>query len=570
MNKPTYNNAKEAFSACFQYARYLGVQGKVEELKIFVKEKKDLWLKTNDYIDKKAYNGATKGVRVSNVTFETSARKQQSKKISSININEYFSKIYCLNLDRRFKDRWLNVKFRSEKAGLNISRFSAIDGYSKNIASEYEKISKIKNKYDKKLGRKAIQSPGALGCLLSVVEMIKDAKKNKYKRILLLDDDVYFHKNFEKIFNNVKNIKEWKLLYLGASQHYWSKIENFDKNFYYAKNTSGTFAIGIDQSIYQEIIDIAKTKLLPIDSYLERFIQTKYPKSCYVFRENIIIPDVSDSDIRDPGDYKKKIKSMKWNVSAFDGYKKKENINICLGVTTFNRVDYLKKFINSFIKNHNEDYNWTIVIADDGSIDGTVNYINKLRIKNVKIVKIFSNRVGVHAQTNKILKKFIENNFSYGFKADDDIFFKNREWADRYISALNKSGYDHLCYFNRSWKKENKNSIIKDREIQGFASPMHALGCFWTLTPRVIEKVGFFDTKNFGHSGYGHLDYTNRCAKAGLNNTEIIYDLLNSEEYIGMHSDRSSYISSGKVAHSKADRDRKISIINRDERIYVK
>lgn len=44
--------------------------------------------------------------------------------------------------------------------------------------------------------------------------------------------------------------------------------------------------------------------------------------------------------------------------------------------------------------------------------------------------------------------------------------------------------------------------------------------------------MGYFDIKNFGFCGIGHQDYTARCARAGLNNTEGIVDILDSNDYL--------------------------------------
>ena len=45
-----------------------------------------------------------------------------------------------------------------------------------------------------------------------------DAKKNKYNKILFMEDDVIFHKEFNSLFNDItsKIDDDWKILYLGV------------------------------------------------------------------------------------------------------------------------------------------------------------------------------------------------------------------------------------------------------------------------------------------------------------------------------------------------------------------
>ncbi|MCK9417274.1 glycosyltransferase, partial [Candidatus Dojkabacteria bacterium] len=138
-------------------------------------------------------------------------------KNSEININDYFDHIYCLNLDKR-QDKWLIMKKKFDKLNIKAYRFSAIDGetLSDDIVKKYNNLSK-----------------GAIGCMLSYYEIINDAKYNGYKKILIFEDDVLFDNKFNINFSNkIQNIKNWKMLHLGASQYNWNNIKYID-NFYY-------------------------------------------------------------------------------------------------------------------------------------------------------------------------------------------------------------------------------------------------------------------------------------------------------------------------------------------------
>lgn len=204
---------------------------------------------------------------------------------NDITINELVDKVYIINLDRR-PDRMNKMKNLMKKYNISYERFPAIDGNREDIKNEW-----------KKLQNTIIQTPNALGCLMSHLAIIKDAKKNNYNKILIFEDDLLFHKNFNGALNKIKYLpKDWKLLYLGASQ-ISVHIDNIKKNgFYYkAVRTDGAFAYIIDSSIFDELIDMLEIKDGPVD-YLYKRIQEKY--NCYVMWPNLIIANVAESDNR--------------------------------------------------------------------------------------------------------------------------------------------------------------------------------------------------------------------------------------------------------------------------------
>jgi len=218
-------------------------------------------------------------------------------------------------------------------------------------------------------------------------------------------------------------------------------------------------------------------------------------------------------------------------------------MNIIFGITTYNRIDYLKRLINSWNETKNHSYTYHLVIADDLSTDGTRDYIKDLNFPNTTVKIILNNRRGVHHQVNQILRFGQTIKYDLGFLSEDDIYFTDRGWDDLYLRAHKLSGLDHLCYFNQAWACAHqrpqcckKPSIIsKARNIQCCVqSCWDAFGVFWTFSPRVISKVGFFDLQNMGLWGSGHTDYSMRCCRAGMNSCKPFWDAYESEKYIAM------------------------------------
>jgi len=87
-------------------------------------------------------------------------------------MNRYFDKIYCINLNHR-TDRWLESLQEFKKLGIDsdVERFEAHE-----------------------------LKPGIKGCTKSHYEIIKLAKKNKYKNVLIFEDDVFILRDD---FNNI-------------------------------------------------------------------------------------------------------------------------------------------------------------------------------------------------------------------------------------------------------------------------------------------------------------------------------------------------------------------------------
>ena len=61
------------------------------------------------------------------------------------------------------------------------------------------------------------------------------------------------------------------------------------------------------------------------------------------------------------------------------------------------------------------------------------------------------------------------------------------------------------------------------------------MGCFYTVTPRMLEDMGGFDEKEFPIRGHSHIDFSMRACRKGYNNSETLFDIESSTDYIGIH-----------------------------------
>tara|TARA_B100000131_G_scaffold51593_1_gene46238 strand:- start:1766 stop:2440 length:675 start_codon:yes stop_codon:yes gene_type:complete len=149
-------------------------------------------------------------------------------------MKEYFDKIYCINLDHR-KDRWEESVEVFDKFGIDdVERF---EGYY-------------------------IQ-PGIIGCTKSHYEIVKLAKQNNYKNVLIFEDDVKILRDdaVDIVSRCMEQIEkhniEYDMLYLGGNivgdENLSYRIDDNLAKIYMSKTTHA-YAIG--STAFDYIIDV--------------------------------------------------------------------------------------------------------------------------------------------------------------------------------------------------------------------------------------------------------------------------------------------------------------------------
>ena len=209
-------------------------------------------------------------------------------------MNEYFDKIYCINLDRR-EDKWLRTKSLLEKVGIEAERFSAVDG-SKHM--------------DTGIHFENMTNPEK-ACILSHLEVYKDALKNGYEKILILEDDVLPHKNINRLFMEHEELfDKANITWLGSNQFEYTHYEI--KSHYRAiKNTWGSFAYMIKPALMKYLLKMNHFNT-PMDGIMNQF-------DGIVIVPQLFISDVSTSDIRTAQDINKLVELNGWKIKDYHG-----------------------------------------------------------------------------------------------------------------------------------------------------------------------------------------------------------------------------------------------------------
>jgi hypothetical protein len=211
-------------------------------------------------------------------------------------MNTLFDNIYVLYINETELGR---IKHKINKKNIKVEYFMGIDG--RELQEEFDKQNNI-------------STIGAYGHIHSFINILKDSIIKNYEKILILESDIYFSINFTKEIEKIRHIN-YKLLYLGASQHKWYNHKHLIKNeFYPAYETYGTFALCLDNSILTEYLHILEKKEKPSDTCLLE-LQKKYKNECFVYYPNIIICDLTKSSTSGERNQAQYMEKFKWDRS---------------------------------------------------------------------------------------------------------------------------------------------------------------------------------------------------------------------------------------------------------------
>lgn len=265
---------------------------------------------------------------------------------------------------------------------------------------------------------------------------------------------------------------------------------------------------------------------------------------------------------------------------------KSKQKKVVIGIKTYNRLPYLQECIASLVRTTSPNFESVIVVADDGSTDGTEQYLKELKLPFETYV-INNKRSYVTGQFNSILDKARDVKADFIFVIDDDVVFKKEGWMQSYYDAAISSGYHHLCHFNlphyeqlcvrRGESFPPAAMEHSEYKLSAYGSVERCMGALFTLTPKVVDDVGFADEVNFFVRGLWHIDYSARCCRAGFNEYNRFFDIKNSNDYIELQNTLKETYSTSipwesddfKRASLPIERERRWKIVRQPSRVQV-
>lgn len=161
---------------------------------------------------------------------------------------KYADKIYCINLDRR-PDRWQLAKEQFDKHNLIVERFGAID------ARDFKLSYPTDN--------------GNNGCTLSHYFIIERAKILGFESVMIFEDDVELHEDFDFILNAAMDYlpQNWDMLYFGGSHREKPLGLSHTGRLMRVQKTLTTHGYIIRSSLYDKVIDNFKNLNNPVDCF---------------------------------------------------------------------------------------------------------------------------------------------------------------------------------------------------------------------------------------------------------------------------------------------------------------
>lgn len=170
-----------------------------------------------------------------------------------LDINTFFDKIFYINLAKDID--------RNESMIAQFNEFG-ITNYQRVEAITYEQISK--KLYWRNFIKEDVKYVlNSLGCRDSHLEAIKIAKKEGYKRILILEDDVVMLQNPNDILNmNRMNVEIADMFYFGGmiEPHYRGQVVE-------------AHAYSITSKLFDDILEMAIPSGMEIDNFYAKIIQ---------------------------------------------------------------------------------------------------------------------------------------------------------------------------------------------------------------------------------------------------------------------------------------------------------
>ena len=182
-----------------------------------------------------------------------------------------------------------------------------------------------------------------------------------------------------------------------------------------------------------------------------------------------------------------------------------------LAVVTYRRAERLKQLIGKIQKLTESPFE--LVVADDGSGDGTVEWCDAQEIR----VVTGPNR-GVCWNKNRGLFALSILNCDPLLILEDDIYPTARAWDKDWIEATRQ--WHHVAYAH----PKIQGQVISGRGTpsEPFVNQKATAQCA-SISAEALRAVGYFDTRFKGY-GVGHAEWTTRIKRAGYGYEEVVLE----------------------------------------------
>jgi glycosyltransferase involved in cell wall biosynthesis len=189
-------------------------------------------------------------------------------------------------------------------------------------------------------------------------------------------------------------------------------------------------------------------------------------------------------------------------------YKFGNTIDIC--VVTYNRLEYLKKCIHSILAATSMKYR--IFVIDDGSTDGTTEWLEKQKNKGLVFDVILNKKnLGTATNFNIVIDK---STSSYFVMCNDDMYF-HRHWDFAVMDVINKNNDCGIVSFYDYTRYTLDDGVTKIDETT-LQVPRTGLGAA-IINRELFNKSGKFILPKGAKMGYFATPFCTRCSNIDFN-----------------------------------------------------
>ena len=222
---------------------------------------------------------------------------------------------YLLNIIRNYKHTLVSFKNDTNNENsinkypvfvINLNTNSTRRNYIKTMMSKLkidysliivEKIPEINYSEIKKINKR-ILNINELGCCISHLWVLNYAIQNNFKKFIIFEDDIVFHKNFHALFNSVTSNLDYDMLMLGSHDFkIKSHISNYDWNRHIykpIKNVLGGFSNMYTLEFARKLLNQKLNKLTSFDFDYNELYKDNNVNICY---PNLVTTELSSTNL---------------------------------------------------------------------------------------------------------------------------------------------------------------------------------------------------------------------------------------------------------------------------------
>jgi GT2 family glycosyltransferase len=191
---------------------------------------------------------------------------------------------------------------------------------------------------------------------------------------------------------------------------------------------------------------------------------------------------------------------------------KKEFVNI--GILSFNRLNYTKQCIEAIHQTKGK-YPFKITVIDQGSTDGSAEYLKSLKESNlIDNLCLNPKNVGVAKGANAAWTK--EPNAKYFLKLDNDMVAQKVGWLDDMVLFLQK--YPKFGTIGYNVEPVSYPINFSDNDINMRVKGGNIGGACVLISDYIENLIGYFNENSYQTYGEEDADYYIRLAVRGKHN----------------------------------------------------